>query len=385
MKVIIIGAGIGGLSAGIALKHLGHEVRIYEQVREVRPVGAALSLWSNGIKCLNYLGLGKQVADLGGLMDNMAYMDGLSGAVMTQFSLDPLVQQVGQRPYPVSRAELQLMLMREFGLEDISLGTKMASLADDGTTVTATFTDGTTDSGDLLIGADGAHSLVRTHVLGFAPERRYVGYVNWNGLVGIDEAIAPKDQWTTFVGEGKRASVMPIAGNRFYFFFDVPLPAGLPNDRDSYKALLRDYFRGWAPPVQRLIDAIDPQTTNRVEIHDIEPFMTWARGRVAILGDSAHNTSPDIGQGACMALEDSVILAIALQTNTLGIEDALVRYQNRRAERAKELVLRARKRCDVTHGKDPEATGRWYEELRTEDGTGIIRGIASNIEGGPLG
>lgn len=385
MKVVIIGAGIGGLCTGIALKQLGHEVRIYEQVREVRPVGAALSLWSNGIKCLNYLGLGRQVAALGGMMDNMAYMDGLTGAVMTQFSLAPLVQQVGQRPYPVSRAELQLMLMDEFGLGDIRLGTRMASLDDDGTTVTATFTDGTTDSGDMLIGADGAHSLVRTHVLGEAPQRRYVGYVNWNGLVTIDEAIAPKDQWTTFVGEGKRASVMPIAGNRFYFFFDVPLPAGLPNEREAYRDLLGGYFSGWAPPVQRLIGAIDPQTTNRVEIHDIEPFLTWAKGRVAILGDSAHNTSPDIGQGACMAMEDAVVLAQSLRTHTLGIEDALVRYQNRRAERARDLVLRARRRGDVTHGKDPAAMRAWYDELRGEDGTNIIRGIVSNIEGGPFG
>ena len=107
MEIVIIGAGMGGLTAGIALKKFGHQVRIYEQTETIRPVGAAISLWSNGVKCLNYLGLTDKVAALGGQMDNLAYIDGLNGDVMTQFSLQPLIQEVGQRPYPVSRADLQ--------------------------------------------------------------------------------------------------------------------------------------------------------------------------------------------------------------------------------------------------------------------------------------
>ncbi|HEY0275905.1 MAG TPA: FAD-dependent monooxygenase, partial [Paenirhodobacter sp.] len=160
---------------------------------------------------------------------------------------------------------------------------------------------------------------------------------------------------------------------------------GLPNDRATYKDTLRENFKGWCAPVQKLIDLLDPARTNRVEILDIEPNPVWAKGRVAILGDSAHNTAPDIGQGGCMAMEDSVVLAITLQTNTYGVEDALIRYQNARAPRAAELVLRARKRCDVTHAKDPSATAQWYADLRHQDGTAIMKGILANIEGNPLG
>lgn len=385
MKVIVIGAGMGGMSAAIALKRIGHEVEVYEQVVVNKPVGAALTIWSNGVKCLNYLGLEQQIAALGGPLEHMAYVDGLTGSVMTQFSLQPLVERVGQKPYPVSRAELQAMLIEQFGADHVHLGMKLMEVHDDGQQVTALFADGSSASADLLIGADGAHSMVRSYVLGYQPPRRYAGYVNWNGLVTIDPRVAPDKQWTTFVGEGKRVSVMPIADNRFYFFFDVPLPLGLPNERDRYQAQLKDYFSGWAQPVQDLIALIDPQTTNRVEVHDMEPFMTWTRGRVALLGDAAHGTTPDIGQGGCSAFEDAVVLALSLQTNTLGVADALVRYQNRRAQRAADLVLRARKRCDVTHGQDPEVTQAWYAELRQEDGQGIIQGIASNIEGSPLG
>ncbi|MDT0199331.1 MULTISPECIES: FAD-dependent urate hydroxylase HpxO [unclassified Acinetobacter] len=384
MEIAIIGAGMGGLTTGIALKKFGHRVTIYEQAEQILPVGAAISLWSNGVKCLNYLGLTEQVAKLGGQMNDLAYIDGLNGEVMTQFSLAPLIEEVGQRPYPVSRAELQNMLMDEFGRQDIQLGKKMVSIEDKGQHVEIGFQDGSTASAALLIGADGTHSMTRQYVLGKQVERRYAGYVNWNGLVEISEDLAPAQQWTTFVGEGKRASLMPVAEHRFYFFFDVPLSAGLENQRSEYKPLLKQYFSGWCPQVQRLIDSIDEQKTNRVEIHDIEPFTQFYKGRVVILGDAAHSTTPDIGQGGCQAMEDAVYLARALQINTLGLEDALKRYQNKRNERANELLLRARKRCDVTHMKDEQITKDWYADLRKEQGPHIMKGIISNIVGNPL-
>ncbi|WP_044102702.1 FAD-dependent urate hydroxylase HpxO [Acinetobacter pittii] len=384
MNVVIIGAGMGGLTTGIALKKFGHQVRIFEQTEKILPVGAAISLWSNGVKCLNYLGLTEKIAKLGGQMDDLAYVDGLTGDVMTQFSLLPLIEEVGQRPYPVARADLQNMLMDEFGRDQIYLGKKMVSLEDKTDSVEVHFADGSSTQADLLIGADGTHSLTRTYVLGQQVQRRYAGYVNWNGLVEISEDLAPAQQWTTYVGEGKRASLMPVADGKFYFFLDVPLPAGLDNNRDEYKKLLKQYFVDWCQPVQQLIERLDPQKTNRVEIHDIEPFTQFYKGRVVILGDAAHSTTPDIGQGGCQAMEDAIYLARSLQINTLGLEDALRRYQNKRNERANELVLRARKRCDVTHMKDEAVTQAWYEELRREQGGHIMQGIISNIVGNPL-
>ncbi|MCZ3127209.1 FAD-dependent urate hydroxylase HpxO [Acinetobacter baumannii] len=384
MNVVIIGAGMGGLTTGIALKKFGHQVRIFEQTEKILPVGAAISLWSNGVKCLNYLGLTDKIAKLGGQMDDLAYVDGLTGDVMTQFSLRPLIEEVGQRPYPVARADLQNMLMDEFGRDQIYLGKKMVGLEDKADFVEVHFADGSSTQADLLIGADGTHSMTRAYVLGQQVQRRYAGYVNWNGLVEISEDLAPAQQWTTYVGEGKRASLMPVADGRFYFFLDVPLPAGLENNRDEYKKLLKQYFADWYQPVQQLIERLDPQKTNRVEIHDIEPFTQFYKGRVVILGDAAHSTTPDIGQGGCQAMEDAIYLARSLQINTLGLEDALRRYQNKRNERANELVLRARKRCDVTHMKDETVTQAWYAELRREQGGHIMQGIISNIVGNPL-
>ncbi|WP_226570453.1 FAD-dependent urate hydroxylase HpxO [Mangrovibacter yixingensis] len=384
MKAIIIGGGIGGLSAAIALKRCGIETEVYEAVKEIKPVGAAISIWPNGVKCLNYLGLHEHIAELGGDMANLAYIDGHSAATLTRFSLSPLVKAVGERPYPVARAELQNMLLEQYGKDAVQFGKRVTHIEEQADGVCAWFEDGHKATGDLLVAADGTHSVIRNWVLGYQTERRYAGYVNWNGLVEIDESIAPANQWTTFVGEGKRVSLMPVAGNRFYFFFDVPLPKGLEEDRTTLRNDLKRYFSGWCQPVQTLIDTLDPQTTNRIEIHDIEPFMQLVRGRVALLGDAGHSTTPDIGQGGCAAMEDAVVLAIALQTNSLGIEDALQRYQEKRNERVKDLVLKARKRCDVTHGKDKQATHAWYDELKTETGERIMAGIEDTVMGGPL-
>ena len=384
MNIAIVGAGMGGLTAGIALKKFGHQVTIYEQAAEILPVGAAISLWSNGVKCLNYLGLTEQIQTLGGQMESLAYIDGLNDQTMTQFDLTPLYKEVGQRAYPVARADLQQLLMETFGLENIKLGMKMTEIEDQSEYVNIHFADGSQIKADLLIGADGTHSITRKFVLDYQVERRYAGYVNWNGLVQIDEKIAPAQQWTTYVGEGKRVSLMPVAQNRFYFFFDVPIEAGLPNRRDQYKTELKKYFKDWCAPVHQLIDRLDEQKTNRVEIHDIEPFMNFYKGRVVLLGDAAHSTTPDIGQGGCQAMEDAIYLARALQINTFGLSDALERYQNKRNDRTKEMVLRARKRCDVTHMKDQKVTEEWYQSLYTEQGSHIMQGIISNIVGNPL-
>jgi len=384
MKALVIGAGIGGLSAAVALKRAGITCEVFEAVTEIKPVGAAISVWPNGVKCMNHLGMGEIMETWGGPLRFMAYKDYRQGETLTQFSLAPLIARTGSRPCPVSRAELQREMLDFWGRDSVQFGKRVVRAEESAAGVTVWFTDGTTAHGDVLIAADGSHSALRPYVLGYTPERRYAGYVNWNGLVEIDETIAPADQWTTFVGEGKRVSLMPVSGGRFYFFFDVPLPAGLAENRSTLRADLTRYFTGWAPQVQALIAALDPATTNRIEIHDIEPFDTLVRGKVALLGDAGHSTTPDIGQGGCAAMEDAVVLGEIFR-EAQDIPTVLRQYEARRCDRVRDLVLKARKRCDITHGKDMALTRAWYAELKEETGERIIKGMCDTIQGGPLG
>ncbi|MBF2072616.1 MAG: FAD-dependent urate hydroxylase HpxO [Synechococcales cyanobacterium C42_A2020_086] len=382
LKVVIIGAGIGGLTAGIALKQAGYEVEIYDRVKELRPVGAGISLWSNGVKVLNRLGLGDRMSQIGGRMDRMEYRS-KTGDLLNRIDLMPLIHSVGQRPYPVARRDLQQMLLDAFG-DAVQLEHQCIGIQEDSTGVTALFENGKQARGDVVIAADGIRSVVRKYVLGREAELQYAGYINWNGLVPADPDLAPQDCWIIYVGEHKRASLMPVAGDRFYFFLDVPLPKGTPADPSTYKTQLRQHFAGWAEPVQQLIERFDPETVARPEIHDLKPIERFVRGRVALLGDAAHATCPDLGQGGCQAIEDALVLTNYLTSTTISVEDALRRYDQERRVRANAVVEKARRRAEQIHGKDPQVTQQWYEQLATEKPTDVTDAIAKVILAGPL-
>jgi FAD-dependent urate hydroxylase len=383
LKAIIIGSGMAGLAAGIAMRQAGYEVEIYEKTKKLRPAGAGISLWSNGIKVLNKLGLGKEVAAIGGEMNRMEYRNH-HGEVLNNVNLMPLVEQVGQRPYPVSRTDLQQMMLTAFGEADVHMGMRCVEVKQDADSATAIFEDGSITTGNLIIGADGIHSVVREYLNGGKVEPRYAGYVNWNGIVEASPDLAESDVWVIYVGEGKRASMMPIGGNRFYFFMGCPKPKGTKVEPKDIRAELKETFVGWAQPVQNLIEKLDPEQVNRLEISDIDPLPHLVKGRIALVGDSAHATTPTLGQGGCQAMEDAEVLCRYLVTTNISVEDALKRYETERKERVAQLVLKARKRTDTIYNKEPDLTQQWYEQLKQEEEKDVTNAIAKIILGGPL-
>jgi FAD-dependent urate hydroxylase len=191
--------------------------------------------------------------------------------------------------------------------------------------------------------------------------------------------------WVIYVGDQKRASMMPVGSHRFYFFFGAPMAAGqvvAPADRRGELASL---FQGWPAPVQTLIQTLNPLETNRLEISDLDPLERLVKGRVALLGDAGHATTPTLGQGGCQAMEDGEVLTRYLLTTNLSVADALQRYEAARKDRTAQLTLKARKRTATIYGRDPEVTCRWYESLRQENPQDVTDAIATIILGGPLG
>lgn len=383
LKAIIIGAGIGGLTTAIAMQRVGYEVEIYDRARELRPAGAGISLWSNGVKVLNYLGLGDQLATIGGQMNRMEYRSH-TDEPLSHIDLRPLIKQVGQRPYPVSRTDLQKMLLEAAGADRVQLGMKCVAVEEDESSVTAIFENGHRARGDLLVGADGIHSVTRQYVLGHETLPRYADYVNWNGIVDAKPELCDADNWVIYVGDGKRASMMPIGGDRFYFFFGSSMEKGTTVAPEHRRDELEKIFTGWPNAVQNLIQALNPLETNRLEIHDLDPLERLVRGRVALLGDAGHATTPTLGQGGCQAVEDAETLTRYLVTTNISVDDALQRYEAERKERTASLVLKARKRTDTIYGKDPAVTENWYQELQEEKPDDVTNALAKVILGGPM-
>ncbi|MEL6468313.1 MAG: FAD-dependent urate hydroxylase HpxO [Cyanobacteria bacterium J06623_4] len=384
LKAIVIGAGIGGLTTAIALRQAGFEVEVYERVKTLRPAGAGISLWSNGIKVLNELGLGSEIAAIGGEMNRMEYRSHRDQP-LSQVDLRPLFQRVGQRPYPVARTDLQQMLLTAFGAGNVQLEMMCIGVEQDEHQATALFANGHRATGDLVVGADGIHSRVREHVLGRKLAPRYAGYVNWNGLVGADPSLCESDNWMLYVGEGKRASMMPVGRDRFYYFFGVPMAQGTETAPSDRRAELAEHFNGWPEPVQNLIQALDPAASNRLEISDIDPPEHLVKGRIALLGDAAHATTPTLGQGGCQAMEDALMITRQLLTTNLGVADALSRYEQARKPRTSQLVLKARKRTDTIYGKEEKTTQAWYQQLQQEPPEAVIDALDKIISAGPLG
>jgi FAD-dependent urate hydroxylase len=384
LDVAVVGGGLGGLATALALRNAGHHPIVYEQTPKFRPVGAGISLWPNGVKVLNLLGLGEELAALGGRMDRMAYADA-SGELLTEFGLAPLYDTVGQRAWPVARAALQDLLMQAVGPERIRLGTRAVAVDGDADVASVCFEDGSRVEAEVVVAADGTHSVLRDWVVGQPVAGTYVGYVNYNTITARDDLVCPPHTWLTWVGNGQRASVMPVGADGLYTFFDVPAPleAATDPDRPPPTDELRQAFAAWGPAVQRLIGGLDPDRVNRVLIYDLPTLPKWHRGRVVLIGDAGHAMAPDLGQGGCQALEDALVLTHYLTSTNRSVPDALGRYQQERLPRTAEIVRRARKRAAITHGLDPSATQAWYRSLRHETGEGIIAGLVESVASGP--
>jgi FAD-dependent urate hydroxylase len=187
--------------------------------------------------------------------------------------------------------------------------------------------------------------------------------------------------WVGYLGRDKGDE---RKGDRFYYFFGAPLPKGTvvaPEDRAQE---LAEIFARWPQPVQNLIQTLDPTQTNRLEIHDLTPLPNFVKGRVALLGDAAHATTPPLGQGGCQAMEDAEFLCRYLVTTNISVPDALNRYEAARKERTANLVLKARTRADTIYNKTPELTEQWYESLKQENEVDVIDALAKIILGGPF-
>ncbi|NNB96288.1 NAD(P)-binding protein [Corallococcus exiguus] len=336
--VLIAGAGIGGLTLACALQRAGLRATVFERADALRPVGAGIIVQMNAAVALRRIGLCDAVVAEGERAERTLILDS-TGARITAIDVRSLQEELDIPMVAVHRARLQAVLRAHAGPEEaVRLGVSVTGFEDDGARVTVTLSTGETVTGDVLVGADGLRSAVRTGLLGAQPTR-YSGYTSWRGVcLGAD--LVEAGQFTETWGPGARFGIVPIGHGEVYWYTTLNAPAGAEDAPGQTLAVLQERFAGWHAPIAKLLAATPPERVLRTDIHDRPPVSRWSRGRVTLLGDAAHPMTPNLGQGGCQAIEDGVVLGECLAAPG-SVEDALRAYESRRVERANALVVRS--------------------------------------------
>ena len=334
---VVVGGGIGGLATAIALSGRGWDVRVLERAPEFAEVGAGISLWSNALRALEAIGPGiaDKVRGLGGA-ELYGGIQRRNGRWLTRADAAELTRRLG----PVlllHRADLLRTLLDAVPAEALVADAEVTGVGFDGESVTVTHTGGQVRA-DLLVGADGIRSTVRRLVWPDVAPPRYAGYTAWRWVAPALPGGADGGGGETW-GTGTRFGRAPLPDHRMYCYATANTPEGATGPTGEV-AELRARFARWHDPIPALVEAAAGTEVLRHDIYELPDVRPYARGRVVLLGDAAHAMTPNLGQGACQALEDAATLGAVLEGQ--HVVPALVRYDALRRGRTQDIVKRSR-------------------------------------------
>ena len=347
-KILVAGAGIGGLTAASFLLQAGHDVEIYEQAPQLEEVGAGIQISANAMHALRMLGLEAAITAAG--VRPAAYVFRLhdTGEEIQRFALSDEHERLHSAPYTqLHRADFHALLAekaRSLKPDVVRLNKRVASFEEDAKGVTLHFTDGTSARGDLLIGADGLKSVVRKQIVGETPAN-YTGDAAWRITVPTERLPAGliEPAMTLFLGPGGHAVFYYLRGGRLLNFVGIVETDEVLEESWTVKLpweRLKAEYQGWHPLVHTVIDAADRDQCFRWSLHNRLPIDNWSTARTTLLGDASHATLPYLAQGAVMAIEDGAVLMRALAQEA-SIASALQLYQRNRIPRTSRIVLQS--------------------------------------------
>ena len=330
MKALVVGAGIGGLAAAIALRRDGHEVEIVERAAALHEVGAGLSMSPNALAALDRLGLGNEIRSRGGIARRILVRN-RQGDVLNEIDARGREWEI----VGVHRADLQDVLLRAAG--EVTLGKQALGFSGEPGSIVLRLADGSEIEGDVLIGADGIRSVVRKQLKGEEP-LRYAGYFGWRAAIQFSNPSL-ENTFSESWGPRLRVGLITLGCGGLYWFVSELAPESAEEPQDA-QAYLRAQLRDWHDPIPAVVDATPAEALSRLPIYDRPPAKRWGRGRVTLLGDAAHPMTPNLGQGAAQALEDAIVLADVLRVGNDPVT-ALRAYETTRIPRTTMIVKRS--------------------------------------------
>jgi 2-polyprenyl-6-methoxyphenol hydroxylase-like FAD-dependent oxidoreductase len=327
MNITIIGAGIGGLTTGIALQRIGMNVTIVEAAPEIKALGAGIALAANAMQVYERLGIADAIIKEGRLLDFFTICD-QHGKVISRNDSRKSSMRFGTDNFTIHRGKLQRVLLEHNSGNTILTGKRLVDLQQKDDGVRLEFADGTFHDTDYVIAADGLRSVVRSLLYPEA-ELRYSGYTCWRTVVSYpaDQLNGSSETW----GKNGRFGIVPLTENEVYCFAVVNAPANDPSLKTAGKEWLLERFRDYHAPVSDLLTLAENGFI-RNDLYDLEPPYRFAFGRVLLIGDAAHATTPNIGQGACQAIEDAYTLLQELEQHA-SPEAAFRAFEQRRLKR----------------------------------------------------
>ncbi|MDJ0827658.1 MAG: FAD-dependent oxidoreductase [Rhodobacter sp.] len=356
LDVLVVGAGIAGMSTAIALALSGHRVRLFERVQKLAEVGAGLQVSANAGHVYAALGMGEALVERSVPPDRWIVRLGLTGEQLTAFELgQPHLELHGFPCCNIHRADLQAILLNRLiavAPEALHLGREAVTYTEDTNGVTLDLSDGATERGDLLIAADGVRSLIRRQILG-PDQAEFSGNNAWRSVIPAErlpDDFMPTDH-VAWVGPG-RHMVMYWLRNRELMNI-VGIVEGETDVEEGWtvRADWREFkadFDGWHSDIQAVIDASDRENCFRWALNLRKPVMNWRTERAILIGDAAHPTLPYIAQGAAAAVEDAAILMRVLAEEA-AVPELLERFQSIRAPRAARVVESANRMRRINH------------------------------------
>ncbi len=345
-RVLIVGAGIGGLTAAIALKRAGFQVQVLERVPRIQAVGAGITLQMNAMAALERLDLCEPIVAAGNLITE-GRIQYRTGATLSTVPFGEIGAELGQPFVAIHRGRLQSILLEALGNEHVVTGVDVKQIETIEDKVRVPLADGGHAEGDLLIGADGLHSYVYKHLWG-ERSMRYSGYSAWRGLCNNPHAW-PREVFTETWGNGQLFGCAVINEDTAYWFATKLTDAGTGDEGDPRQEIL-DRFAGWPEPIEQVIAATPKENVFRNDLYDRPPRFPWGKDRITLLGDAIHPMTPNMGQGGCQAVEDAVILAHCLSRAPTPVEGLRV-YEQQRHPRTKKFVNHSRLFTALAHGQ----------------------------------